>query len=1025
MRNNKIWIFNAGNKFEDNPKYLFIYMNKFRKDIDVYWFTNNLEVITKVKELGFKAYSYSSNNGQNIQKQAGVFVTNQVKEKFPVNLLGATILNLWHGVGCKNIERKLDSGVLLTRVAKKYIKYNYQYTHNQLFLVTSELMEQHFKSQIGLSEEKVIRGGYPRCIYNNKIKTYNHNILKDKGLTSDTKVIMYCPTFREKNLKNSFYKAIPNMQQLLSKLEEKNYLLILKMHPLMEKDNNYIEMKMKYSNSKHLLFWDNNNDIYEILNKIDAAIIDYSSMFYDLLAAGVKSYIRYIYDYDNKDEIRDFAFNYNEMTCGPIVKSFDDLLLELDSIKEVDKSELNRIRKLFWGYSSENSLDTIVDKTLAFTPKEDVEMKSLYSFDIFDTIIQRKTKDPKGIFYYVKDKLLTSGLNFSYYFIKNYPLIRIKAENNVREYYRKSNYKRIKKINEIKFDEIFERINIVYNLSNEQTEFLKLTEIEGELLNCETKPYGVQKIKEILSDGEDVILISDMYLPKYVIVKILANIGEEISKLPLFISNEYGEMKTNGALFLKVYTSLDYKYKEWIHYGDNKVSDFKQPKKLGIKSIKHEITSFNNFENKLIDNLNSYDSYLIATMLLRFREKNPTITSNDLFSYDYFALSIVPYVNWLIEDALIKNFDCLYFLSRDGYYLKIVADEIIKLKKLNIKTKYFYGSRKAWRIPSYINNIDDEFFSYFGNFTGVNTFEKILKASELNEEKFDELCPQFKYFKKTNLINKSDLSKFINYIKYSTEYKNYLLNIASEKRKNLVEYIKQEINFNESFAFIEFWARGYTQDCFTRIINEIDSDIEVPFYYVRSINITEDHSIKYNYTTNNNSLLILESIFGNLPSTTTLGYTCTDNKYYPIYHKNNCDMEIHLTIEKNLKKFCKDYFNLNLLYPKDTERILFDYITNYLNISKNDEILLEVLKKLKYTDTLFAKEIGYAEGYNRKDLILRLKGVPFKEMRKSKEMALNNSSKSIKFIFYKYQKIRKTKIVKKLMRVCKKLSLVL
>ena len=41
-----------------------------------------------------------------------------------------------------------------------------------------------------------------------------------------------------------------------------------------------------------------------------------------------------------------------------------------------------------------------------------------------------------------------------------------------------------------------------------------------------------------IDDGEDVVLISDMYLPKELIVKMLGKVSEKIAKLPLFLSSE-------------------------------------------------------------------------------------------------------------------------------------------------------------------------------------------------------------------------------------------------------------------------------------------------------------------------------------------------------------------------------------------------------------------------------------------------------------------------------------------------------
>ena len=39
-------------------------------------------------------------------------------------------------------------------------------------------------------------------------------------------------------------------------------------------------------------------------------------------------------------------------------------------------------------------------------------------------------------------------------------------------------------------------------------------------------------------------------------------------------------------------------------------------------------------------------------------------------------------------------------IARDGYIPKLITDIVIQKRGLDIKTKYLYGSRLAWRIPT-------------------------------------------------------------------------------------------------------------------------------------------------------------------------------------------------------------------------------------------------------------------------------------------------------------------------------------
>lgn len=81
---------------------------------------------------------------------------------------------------------------------KNTFKNNRYSSQQPALLVTSEIMEKHFKEQCGIDDDKVIRAGYPRCVVNDNIQSYDHDIRKKKGLSADTKLAIYCPTYRDK-----------------------------------------------------------------------------------------------------------------------------------------------------------------------------------------------------------------------------------------------------------------------------------------------------------------------------------------------------------------------------------------------------------------------------------------------------------------------------------------------------------------------------------------------------------------------------------------------------------------------------------------------------------------------------------------------------------------------------------------------------------------------------------------------------------------------------------------------------------
>ena len=60
MRDKKIWIFNAGNAFDGNPKWLFMYIVNYRKDITPYWFCYTEETRNYIRKLGYQAFLFKS-----------------------------------------------------------------------------------------------------------------------------------------------------------------------------------------------------------------------------------------------------------------------------------------------------------------------------------------------------------------------------------------------------------------------------------------------------------------------------------------------------------------------------------------------------------------------------------------------------------------------------------------------------------------------------------------------------------------------------------------------------------------------------------------------------------------------------------------------------------------------------------------------------------------------------------------------------------------------------------------------------
>ena len=160
----------------------------------------------------------------------------------------------------------------------------------------------------------------------------------------------------------------------------------------------------------------------------------------------------------------------------------------------------------------------------------------IISFDIFDTLITRCIYEPDDAFK-VLGKLVQDEK-----FIEK----RKKAEQQARE----------KLGHDVNLDEIYDEYMLENNLSKEETSILKNNEIKLEKDLLVPRKDMCILLKELKKKNKKVILVSDMYLTKKVIVDILNNCGYKDLYDALYLScdiNKRKDLKTMWTFLKKIY----------------------------------------------------------------------------------------------------------------------------------------------------------------------------------------------------------------------------------------------------------------------------------------------------------------------------------------------------------------------------------------------------------------------------------------------------------------------------------------
>lgn len=407
----------------------------------------------------------------------------------------------------------------------------------------------------------------------------------------------------------------------------------------------------------------------------------------------------------------------------------------------------------------------------------------IISFDIFDTLITRCIYEPDDAFK-VLGKLVQDEK-----FIEK----RKKAEQQARE----------KLGHDVNLDEIYDEYMLENNLSKEETSILKNNEIKLEKDLLVPRKDMCSLLKELKKKNKKVILVSDMYLTKKVIVDILNNCGYKDLYDALYLScdiNKRKDLKTMWTFLKKIYPK-----EKILHLGDNDLSDVQYPKEFGIDTLKiysskellSECSLYPSLE-VLINDRTSSDSILLGLIFNNKIFNSPfadlSIDSLENFAYSFHAPIITEFLKFVIDSE--KN--NLLFLAREGYYFCKLYREFCRLNKIEEKEHYYFlASRKATNTAVIFDENDvykllnNDYIGSIHNFVSKNFNIDIEETYEMTlPQDYDKAYATIKkYIKEIMKSVKSEKRCYIKYIKeLIPNYKKEELNVVDLGYSGSIQY---------------------------------------------------------------------------------------------------------------------------------------------------------------------------------------------------------------------------------------------
>lgn len=566
----------------------------------------------------------------------------------------------------------------------------------------------------------------------------------------------------------------------------------------------------------------------------------------------------------------------------------------------------------------------------------------IYSFDVFDTLITRLCSHPDAIFNIIQKKLTEEDTfsSFDSLLTADFLSHRKHAEYRARRKYHNDD------IEDVTIVQIYEQLQIMFSLDDSHVEKLLLLELQVEYDYSVPIDFTVNDIRKKLSQGEKVILISDMYLRASDVKRLISKHAPDIAEAcPLYVSSEIKKTKHKGSLFSHVLKDLGIAASQLMHTGDNDISDIRIPEGLGIKSILYDAAP-HYYDVKSAD-MSIHEGVLRYMKMIR-------ADSLGILACKYAMPMLLGFVDWL-NKTLPKN-EPVLFLARDGELL-LQLMEWTGLEQGNFK--YCVISRQAAVFASF-NKFDQDFEDYLFQGYPFLSFEIIAERLHMSISSLSEIL-HFPIKNAAAMIAEKDLTRLKKVLSNNSEFSNYILQKSAEQKKYLETYLNTLNDMQDEYHIVDLGWQGTIQKALEKIF-----DKKISTYYFGMTEILKNAKAYYFFPSSSISddLKRICIVFSELFCTSEQAAALAYDKNGPVYAEQTNKKEWLKTVREAFK----EYMQLLKITASflDWSSLMGEYIAQLAN---PDTYTAHILGRLEYSaDPLDRGDIELAPKLKWKDL---------------------------------------------------------
>lgn len=635
------------------------------------------------------------------------------------------------------------------------------------------------------------------------------------------------------------------------------------------------------------------------------------------------------------------------------------------------QSCLEQIERVTVKYIWENG--EIQQMDVAVTQKQ----YKVVSFDLFDTLVVRPVVKPTDIFKIVGIRIGNPN---------HFRDMRVLAEKYARKYKREDQ-------DDIGIDEIYDRFQELYNVTDSEKEYIKTTEIQVELEYIRPR-QAVKKIYErAKKSGAKVIIVTDMYLPLDAVKKILQENGYSAYD-ELYVSSNENAAKGTGRLYEKLierFAKEDIYPSEILHIGDNLRADIAIAKEMGLDTFyipktmalfeqNKKLYSYAKNTNIKLDNrffIGFLANKLFDDPFAEYDENTYCNGEPKNMGLVFFAPFLLEFTLWMMKNLVEGGYDTVYLAYRDGYLIEKIMILLKPWLNQDMKAIPVYLSR-ALRYNGYCRE-DNGFLRAALDYkvSPEMKLEEFVAKRLLVEEETEKEKILSIMMRKCNM-ERDDAVGELEQLLPALQDISAVYNRQAECNMHLIDkYCEAVFSKCEKIAVFDVGYRGAVVDFLRKLYG-----MEAQGYHILSYSFMEKHTAGASHTQSYiqygiksmNSIKILHNLMEDVISIEegTASKLIEEDGNLKVYKEEYCiESDIVKSIQEKILETISDFLDifgkdiLNLEFDRYAE---FDFICEFLiHANKKDA---EILRKMQFCDPNFLGEVSknvYQSWYDERE----------------------------------------------------------